>query len=198
MNLIGTSISTEDSHCPGEAAVARLSSSSMAPCYVIAALVVALALVNFPLSASIVVTGKVSCLDCHGLETFNLSGIKVVVKCDKVNKLSTAVTEDDGSFEAELPSPEHSNCLVKVLGGPLQLYAAKTSMVSKITEARDISDHPYFTTSTPLAVSTACPKKESTFTKLGSSKTINLPVPREWGLAPTSYYLPFIPIIGIP
>ncbi|KAK4764363.1 hypothetical protein SAY87_013801 [Trapa incisa] len=125
------------------------------------------------------------------------SGIKVVVKCDKVNKLSTTVTEEDGSFEVELPSPAHSSCLAKVLGGPLQLYAAKSSMVSKITEARDVSGRSYFTTSTPLTVSTTCPKEKSACTKFGSSKTIDLPVPREWGLAPTSYYLPFIPIIGI-
>lgn len=127
----------------------------------------------------------------------DVSGIKVVVKCDKVKKLSTATTEDDGSFKAELPAP-HSNCLAKVVGGPRQLYAAKNSMVSKVTEAQDSSGRSYFTTSTPLSISTTCPKEKAACTQFGSSETVDLPLPKEWGLAPSSYYLPFIPIIGIP
>ena len=34
--------------------------------------------------------------------------------------------------------------------------------------------------------------------KFGSSKAIDLSLPPEWGLAPSRYYIPFIPIIGIP
>ncbi|RZB76524.1 hypothetical protein D0Y65_034816, partial [Glycine soja] len=36
------------------------------------------------------------------------------------------------------------------------------------------------------------------FFKFGSSKSFDLPLPREWGLAPSSFYVPFFPIIGIP
>lgn len=133
------------------------------------------------------------------MKSSDVSGIQVLVKCDGVRKLLSATTEDNGFFEVELP-PAHSSCLAKVLGGPHQLYATRSGMVSKITESRDGSGNSAFTTSTPLVVSTTCPKGKACRDKsrFGSSKTFDLPVPREWGLAPTSYYLPFIPIIGIP
>lgn len=141
----------------------------------------------------------------------DVSGIKVLVKCDKVKKLSTATTRDTGYFETELPSAPtaipSSACLATVLGGTRQLYATRTGIASKIVRAQDGSGRSYLTTSTPLTVSTTGPfeKKASSpvdrtgdKAEFGSSKTVNLPVPSEWGLAPTSYYLPFVPIIGIP
>ncbi|KAI4385429.1 hypothetical protein MLD38_003456 [Melastoma candidum] len=72
-------------------------------------------------------------------------------------------------------------------------------MVSKVVKARHRTS-PVYVTSTPLVISAACPysDKSAGCVNLGSSKTIDLPVPREWGLPPTSYYTPFIPIIGIP
>ena len=129
------------------------------------------------------------------------------MKCDRVKKLATAITEDDGSFEVELPSdstPKSSpplNCHAKLLGGPTQLYASKKNTVSKIitTHAPNI-----YTISTPLSFSKSCPstieaaKCKPIKNKFGSSKTFDLPLPPEWGLAPSSYYIPFFPIIGIP
>ncbi|CAF2337551.1 hypothetical protein IGI04_041049 [Brassica rapa subsp. trilocularis] len=39
---------------------------------------------NFELSASSIVCGKVSCLDCHS--DFDFSGIKILLKCDGEKK----------------------------------------------------------------------------------------------------------------
>ena len=131
----------------------------------------------------------------------------MLVKCDKVEKLAMATTEDDGTFEVEAPSdintppPIPLSCLSKLLGGPNQLYASKKSTTSPIVKTDD-SDTSY-TLSNPLSFYTSCPSatdraKCENMKKLGSSKTIDLPLPREWGLAPSSYYIPFFPIIGIP
>lgn len=140
---------------------------------------------------------------CH------ISGIKVLVKCDQVKKLAMATTEADGSFEVKLPS-DHSKspaalpCLAKILGGTNQLYASRKAKVSEIVKTPHHDSKYSYTISTPLGFSTSCPlsiedqaacKAKNEF---GSSKTIDLPLPPEWGLAPSSYYIPFFPIIGIP
>ncbi|KAK3443764.1 uncharacterized protein LOC104433964 [Eucalyptus grandis] len=175
----------------------------------------AFALASLDVSDCHVVKGKLSCLDCK--QDHDLSGIKVMVKCDGVKKASVATTEDDGSFEAELPSTKAAaatttdegktaaaptlSCLAKVLGGPDQLYASRDHVVAKVVEVegRDGTATSYGL-ATPLAVSTACPptKECGAYNMVGSSKTVDLPLPKEWGLAPSSYYVPFIPIIGIP
>lgn len=134
------------------------------------------------------------------------AGIKILVKCDKVKKLAMATTKDDGSFEVEAPSDNTpqprslSNCLSKLLGGPNQLYTSKKFMTSQIVETDDSNS---YTISSPLSIYTSCPPtidhaKCETMKKWGSSKTVDLPLPPEWGLAPSSYYVPFFPIIGIP
>ncbi|KAK9280174.1 hypothetical protein L1049_013861 [Liquidambar formosana] len=149
-----------------------------------------------------VVKGSVSCLDCH--RHYNLSGVKVAVKCDQVKKLATVTTEDDGSFATNLPSDTPmsatpSNCNAKLLGGENQLYASRKNMFSKIVKVQESNS---YTISTPLAFSTTCPSKEANCGasngETGSSKTVDIPLPPEWGLAPSSYYVPFFPIIGIP
>uniref|UniRef100_A0A2N9IRN6 Pollen Ole e 1 allergen and extensin family protein n=1 Tax=Fagus sylvatica TaxID=28930 RepID=A0A2N9IRN6_FAGSY len=163
-----------------------------------------LVLARIEISTGHVVKGKISCHDCTHNDV--LSGIKVFVKCDRVKKSATAITEDDGSFEAELPSetPKSSsplNCHAMLLGGPTQLYALKENLVSKIIKTHEPNS---YTISTPLSFSTSCSStKESAkckdiMNKFGSSKTINLPLPPEWGFAPSSFYIPFFPIIGIP
>lgn len=131
-----------------------------------------------------------------------VSGIKVSVKCEGKKNLGVATTEDDGSFKVDLPSPGHAkhpkydvNCLVKLLGGPNPLYASRKNQVSQIVKGENSYT---YTISTPLSFFTSCPQNTQCNKELGSSKTIDLPVPPEWGLAPTSYYLPFFPIIGIP
>ncbi|XVE59597.1 hypothetical protein DITRI_Ditri05aG0058600 [Diplodiscus trichospermus] len=170
----------------------------------VTALFFLLGLARIQLSTCQVLKGKISCLDCN--RGYDFSGIKVLVKCDQVKKLATATTEENGSFKVELPTTDTSktlkplNCLAKLLGGTNQLYARKKNLVSKVVKAHELNS---YTISTPLAFSTSCPlaskdAKCGAPNKTGSSKTINLPLPPEWGLAPSSYYVPFFPIIGIP
>ncbi|KAA8549897.1 hypothetical protein F0562_001581 [Nyssa sinensis] len=171
---------------------------------VITALLFVLVLARVELSTCHVLKGSVTCLDCNS--HYDLSGIKVLVKCNQVKKLAMATTEEDGSFKTQLPSdaPTSSpsfNCLAKLLGGSTQLYASRNNMVTNIVKARESES---YTISTPLNFHTSCPlsKKDAKCVapdpKIGSSKTIDLPLPPEWGLAPSSYYIPFFPIIGIP
>ncbi|KAF3439429.1 hypothetical protein FNV43_RR17707 [Rhamnella rubrinervis] len=174
----------------------------------IISLVFALAFANVDLSTCTtqILKAKVSCLDCKA--NYDLSGIKILVKCEQVKKLGVAITENDGSFEAELPadhtpSPTPLKCLAKLLGGPKQLYAPNKLMVSQIIHTTHDSNS--YSISTPLAFYTSCPSAPSNqaakckaMTEFASSKTVDLPLPPEWGLAPSSYYVPFFPIIGIP
>nr|GMD71346.1 Increased rDNA silencing protein [Ipomoea batatas] len=148
------------------------------------------------ISASYVLKGSVSCMDCNAHH--DLSGIKVSVKCSHEKKLGVAITEEDGSFDttvASNPPPSAGGCSAKILGATQQLYAPKTAE-SKIVEA----DGHYYTTSEPLRFYTKCPNEKCGSPKsgLGSSKTFEVPpLPREW--APTaSLIMPFFPIIGIP
>lgn len=128
----------------------------------------------------------------------------------KVKKLAVATTKQDGTFQTELPSDSTtqtptspSSCLTKILGGPDQIYAFQKNMVSKVSKLPSESNS--YTTSTPLVFYSSCPLARDDDAKCrarsagtGSSKTVDLPLPPEWGLAPSSYYMPFIPIIGIP
>ncbi|CAH9072665.1 unnamed protein product [Cuscuta europaea] len=149
-------------------------------------------------SASFVIKGSVSCMDC--VSHHDISGIMVSVKCGQVTKLATvALSKQDGSFETTLasnPPVSAASCQAKILGGAQQLYVHKTTSEAKIVTALG---HSPYTTSEPLRFYTECPNKKCgapADLEFGSSKTIDLP--KEWGLAPTSYYMPFIPIIGIP
>ncbi|XVF46938.1 hypothetical protein PTKIN_Ptkin03bG0068600 [Pterospermum kingtungense] len=171
---------------------------------VVIALFFLLALARIQLSTSQVLEAKLYCFDCN--HDYDFSGIKVVVKCAQVKKSATATSEENGSFKVELPTdtsktPKPLNCLAKALGGPNQLYAWKKKMVSKVVKAHELNS---YTISTPLAFYTSCPlaskdaKSCGAPNQIGSSKTVDLPLPPEWGLAPTSYYVPFMPIIGIP
>ncbi|KDP34426.1 hypothetical protein JCGZ_12707 [Jatropha curcas] len=159
-------------------------------------LLFALALSGIELSTSQILKANVSCLQC--ISHYDLSGIKIAVKCENVKRIATTTTRSKGSFEVKLPSETSRNhqtplnCLAKLIGGKNQICASRKNMVSKIVKTQKNS-HSY-TISTPLAFSTTCPKAAG----FGSSKTVDLPLPREWGLAPSSYYVPFIPIIGIP
>ncbi|KAE8729399.1 putative Integrase, catalytic region [Hibiscus syriacus] len=160
-----------------------------------ALVLVVLAFARVQLSTCHVVIAKVSCLDCK--HNYDLSGIKVAVKCDKVKKLATATTQENGVFKVELPATS-TDCLAKLLGGPEQLYGENKDLVSKVVKVRhDVNS---YTISTPLAFTTSCPLASVVAKScgVGSSKTVDLPLPPEWGLAPSSYYVPFIPIIGIP
>ncbi|PON65424.1 Pollen Ole e 1 allergen and extensin family protein [Parasponia andersonii] len=176
----------------------------MALPHTITVLLLVLALVRIELSMCQVIKAKVSCIDCKS--NADLSGIKVLVKCDKVKKLAMATTEDDGSFEAEVPSDYKTpptvplNCLAKLLGGPNQLYASNKIMVSQIVKTHDSNT---YTISNPLSFYQSClstinQAKCEANNNWASSKTVDLPLPPQWGLAPSSYYIPFFPIIGIP
>lgn len=127
------------------------------------------------------------------------------MKCSNVKKTAVANTNEDGTFETELPkdtknSPNSLKCLAKILGGPSLLYTSGKKTISRVEK---VQGHDYFKNSEPLNFYKSCPAKKHTQCasidlQFGSSKTFDIPLPREWGLAPSSYYLPFIPIIGIP
>ncbi|GAB2285559.1 hypothetical protein Dimus_020006 [Dionaea muscipula] len=188
-------------------AIALAYSMSQVPQQITAALAVVLIAVvsRMEPSACSVVKASVSCVDCG--HDYDLSGIRVMIECDEEKKLGIATTNQNGSFEADLPLAGKgilvpaSNCLARLLGGPGPLYALNENMVSKIIMAQDIIDT--YTTSTPLSfIKSCCPvgkngKYKSSDAEL-DSKTVDLPIPSEFGLPPTSYYTPIIPIIGIP
>ncbi|KAF7805721.1 uncharacterized protein G2W53_037882 [Senna tora] len=146
-------------------------------------------------SASQILKAKVSCFDCT-THNYDLSEMKVSVKCENVKKLAVASTEEDGSFKVELPTKSDiPKCVAQVIGGAKQVYGSRKHKVSLIVKAKEGNT---YTTSTPLGFLTSCPKHTNCIDQFGSSKTIDFPLPPQWGLAPSSYYIPFFPIIGIP
>ncbi|PHT30118.1 hypothetical protein CQW23_30319 [Capsicum baccatum] len=167
------------------------------------ALFITLALATLQFSSCYVLKGSVTCLDCN--HHIDLSGIKVSVKCSKVKTLTMATTEEDGSFEASLPFDKTptNKCYAKILGGPNQLFVSRKETDPTVVKSQEDDGNSY-TISNSLKFYTKCPSSNKNdnngkcHDEFGSSKTIDLPVPREWGLAPTSYYVPFFPIIGIP
>ncbi|RDX61678.1 hypothetical protein CR513_60072, partial [Mucuna pruriens] len=171
----------------------------MAFAQVITALLFALALARIGPSACQTVQAKVSCTHCS--HNYDFSGIKVSVKCEGVKNLAMATTEDNGFFKVDLPSdhtkPSSTNCFAKLVGGPNHLYATKKNQITQIVKGKEKNS---YTISTPLSFFTSCPQNTdcNAANQFGSSKTFDLPLPREWGLAPSSYYVPFFPIIGIP
>ncbi|KAM7496949.1 hypothetical protein LguiA_021363 [Lonicera macranthoides] len=157
------------------------------------------------LSTCYVLKGSVTCLDCNHRHS-HFSGIMVLVKCSRVKNATIATTKPDGSFEAKLPSHTlSSNCRARILGASNQLYGSTKNMVRTIVKARGSKPESY-AISKPLEFYKKCPLKAGNCGPkkigLGSSKTIDIPLPREWGLAPSSYYVtPFLPVIaftGIP
>ncbi|KAI7731704.1 hypothetical protein M8C21_025237 [Ambrosia artemisiifolia] len=161
----------------------------------------ALSLSMIDFSMCYLLKSSVTCLDCP--TGSDLAGIKILVKCNQVKNLAMATTNEHGVFETQLPS---SNCQAKILGGPKQLYVPRNSMVTSIKMVQETGS---YTTSQPLTFYTSCPLSQNNDGKcgahnnvigrnIGSSKTVDLPLPKEWGLAPSSYYVPFVPIIGIP
>ncbi|KAF8102286.1 hypothetical protein N665_0198s0002 [Sinapis alba] len=153
---------------------------------------------NFELSASSLVRGKVSCLDCH--RDFDFSGIKIFLKCDGEKKHVTAMAAPDGSFRSVLPTAKGKvsmKCLAKLLGGPEQLYAHKQNLVSELVKSKQESK--VLTTSNPLLFSLSCPKPtgDNVGNMIGDSKTIDFPGTGGFGFPPASFF-PFLPIIGIP
>ncbi|THG13983.1 uncharacterized protein LOC114273481 [Camellia sinensis] len=158
-----------------------------------------LVLARVEFSTCHVLKGSVTCLDCHNHH--DLSDIKVLVKCSQVRKLAVATTSADGTFETELPSdatpPSSFNCLANILGGPKQLYTSKKNIVSRTLKLSNSDDS--YTISKPLKFFTSNPSSSSkNAAAIGESKTVDIPLPPAWGLAPSSYYIPFVPIIGIP
>ncbi|CAH8386042.1 unnamed protein product [Eruca vesicaria subsp. sativa] len=153
---------------------------------------------NFELSASSLVRGKVSCLDCH--RDFDFSGIKILLKCDGEKKPVTSMAASDGSFRSLIPTANEKDsmkCLAKLLGGPEQLYAHKQNLVSELIKSKHESK--VLTTSKQLTFSLSCPKptEDSVGDKIGDSKTVDFPGTGGFGFPPASFF-PFLPIIGIP
>ncbi|KAH0660788.1 hypothetical protein KY290_029147 [Solanum tuberosum] len=163
------------------------------------ALFITLVLATLQFSSCYVLKGSVTCLDCS--QHIDLSGIKVSVKCSQVKTLTMATTEEDGFFETKLPFTPTNKCYAKILGGPNQLFISRKETDPNIVKSQE--DDNSYTISNPLKFYTKCPSSNKNANgkcndEFGSSKTIDLPVPKEWGIAPTSYYVPFLPIIGIP
>ncbi|KAI3743290.1 hypothetical protein L1987_60996 [Smallanthus sonchifolius] len=161
----------------------------------------ALALSMAEFSMCHLLKSSVICVDCS--TSSDLAGIKILVKCNQVKNLAMVTTNEHGVFETQLPS---SNCQAKILGGPKQLYISRNAMVTSIMKVHETDS---YTTSQPLNFYTSCPlsqnhdgkcgaHNDAIGRKVGSSKTVDLPLPKEWGLAPSSYYVLFFPIIGIP
>ncbi|KAJ4883646.1 Pollen Ole e 1 allergen and extensin family protein [Raphanus sativus] len=153
---------------------------------------------NFELSASSLVRGRVSCLDCH--RDFDFSGIKILLKCDGEKKPMTAMAASDGSFQSVLPTANKKvsmKCLAKILGGPEQLYAHKHNLVSELIKSKHESE--VLTTSNPLSFSLSCPKPtgDNVGITIGDSKPVDFPGMGGFGFPPASFF-PFLPIIGIP
>ncbi|KAL3618775.1 hypothetical protein CASFOL_037437 [Castilleja foliolosa] len=152
-----------------------------------------------------ILKGSVTCLDCP--QGYDLSGIQVLVKCEKVKKLAMTYSEVDGTFQTEAPtdgqdsSANPSNCMAKIMGGPKLIYTSAKDSLIPFAKSKEASNN-YLTVSKPLSFYKTCPLKGkcggNNDMGFGSSKTLDLPLPREWGLAPSSYYIPFVPIIGIP
>ncbi|CAA2981732.1 uncharacterized protein LOC111381278 [Olea europaea var. sylvestris] len=175
----------------------------MAKYQLLIALFFTVALAKIELSSCHVLKGSVTCLDCKS--HYDLSAIQVLVKCANVKKLAAAYTEEDGTFETELPSDSSASpkCLAKIMAGPHQLYTSRKNSVSTIVKADGSG---YYTTHKSLNFYKSCPLTLKNNGKciaasnkdFGASKIVDLPLPREWGLAPTSYYFPYLPIIGIP
>ncbi|KAF8098908.1 hypothetical protein N665_0256s0038 [Sinapis alba] len=154
---------------------------------------------NFELSASTLLLGKVSCLDCH--RDFDFSGVKVLLKCDDEKKPITTMAASDGSFRSMVPTADRKrsmNCFAKLLGGPEQLYAHKHNMVSELV-LKSKHDTKVLTTSNPLSFSLSCPKPtgDDVGNMIGDLKTVNFPGTGGFGFPPASFF-PFLPIIGIP
>lgn len=120
-----------------------------------------------------------------------------MVKCENVKELAKGTTESDGSFEMQIPKQPNGNCVAKLVGGPKQVYGPRKSLASDLISVTPNT----YTTSKPLSIYSSCPSSAIGHAKcesLSSSKTIDLPLPPQWGFAPSSYYFPFFPIIGIP
>ncbi|KAK1299906.1 hypothetical protein QJS10_CPB13g01534 [Acorus calamus] len=123
--------------------------------------------------------------------------------CAKEKRLTMATTNQGGSFKAELPptttatASSSPDCLAVLLGGPERLCGPKKGLVSKVVKA-PLPDT--YTVSAPLSIFSACPSgaEKAAQPVFGNSKTFDLPLPPEWGLPPTSFFIPFFPIIGIP
>ncbi|XP_038895206.1 uncharacterized protein LOC120083500 [Benincasa hispida] len=158
------------------------------------------------LAQSNTLKAKISCLDCQS--NYDLSGNLIMVMCERVKNLTMAITKADGSFETPLPSDVASvdfeaagsspKCIAKLVGGAHQLFASRKDMASTIIKKTNFK---FFTIATPLKFSTCKENKKCKAMKkdfIEDSKTIDLPLPPEWGFPPTSYYFPVLPIIGIP
>ncbi|ONK57470.1 uncharacterized protein A4U43_C09F840 [Asparagus officinalis] len=184
----------------------------MAPhCAAVRVLVLVLALASINLSSCQLVKGSVSCVDCNPHK--DLSGVRVAVKCRFERKLVFALTNNKGNFEAEVPknssSPSSSplNCYAMLLGGPVQLWAFKKSMLSKIIKAPAGLSGSY-SLSTPLTffISHPTPKvfdqshsDDKKSPDFGVFPPMALPPPANFtGNIPLIFFFPFLPIIGVP
>lgn len=141
--------------------------------------------------------------------------MRVAVKCKNDKELVYALTNKEGCFEAVIPtnfsSSSSPNCVVMLLGGPVQVWAFKKSMMSKIVKAAtgqkdsySLSTRLTFFTSYPSKAhqspdgSEKAPQSGVLVAPDGSSSTGGVGLPRPASTLPLIFYFPFLPIIGIP
>uniref|UniRef100_A0A0D3EDD8 Uncharacterized protein n=1 Tax=Brassica oleracea var. oleracea TaxID=109376 RepID=A0A0D3EDD8_BRAOL len=141
---------------------------------------------NFQLSASSLVCGKVSCLDC--LRDFDFSGIKILLKCD-------GTCDHHGGLKRIVPRIGYSSILSS--GEVLSNCMLTNTTFSEVVKSKHESE--VLTTSNPLSFSLSCPKPTGDHIGniIGDSKTIDFPGTGGFGFPPASFF-PFLTIIGIP
>ncbi|KAG0492073.1 hypothetical protein HPP92_005471 [Vanilla planifolia] len=111
-------------------------------------------------SMGILLKGSVTCGDCS--PSYNLSGVRIAVRCANNRMPYYAVTNAKGQFEVHISSrsspPPPRNCTANLLGGPTQLCAFKKSMASRVVSVNSGGGESSGALQTPLAFFTSCQK----------------------------------------
>ncbi|CAN6439185.1 unnamed protein product [Victoria cruziana] len=149
----------------------------------------------------VVVTGSVSCPHCTSGD--QLQGLGVVVGCGRDGQVGGALTNDSGWFKVNMRRPgllqSAAPCYAMLVSGPRRRCRFKDGhSMARVVDGRLTSPLTFSPASCVGEPSQGLGPASIRGAELGDSKTIDLPLPREWGLPPTSYYtFPVIPI-GIP
>ncbi|KAF3778210.1 hypothetical protein EJ110_NYTH41879 [Nymphaea thermarum] len=151
-------------------------------------------------ASSVAVTGSISCPDCTSRR--QLAGLRVVIKCGRAKQAIGTLTDNTGAFKVNLSSSllhDMAPCYAMLLSGSnRQCKFEGGHNIARIVDGRLTSPLTFSPFSCPGKPSQGLKPGGSQGAELGDSKTIDLPLPPEWGLPPTSYYTyPIIPI-GIP
>lgn len=131
------------------------------------------------------------------------TGLGVVVRCGRDGQVGGALTNDSGWFKVNMRRPgllqSAAPCYAMLVSGPRRRCRFKDGhSMARVVDGRLTSPLTFSPASCVGEPSQGLGPASIRGAELGDSKTIDLPLPREWGLPPTSYYtFPVIPI-GIP